>query len=84
MVAHEGQAVFVNFKINLKLNFKFISISISFENQFNFISVFYFKVTSKCFCFIYCFKNLILSMWWSISANTNLAHGLFLDLYECN
>ena len=43
----------LNVKINLKLNFKFIETSISFENQFKFyfVSAFYFNVTSKAFLF---------------------------------
>ena len=47
----------LNLKINLKLNFKFISNSVSFENQFkfHFISVFYFKLTSKAFLLYFLF-----------------------------
>ena len=70
----------LNVKINLKLNFKFIETSISFENQFKFyfVSAFYFNVTSKAFLFYLLFWKFNLSMW-PISATTNLAHGLFLD-----
>ena len=98
MVAHEGEAVFVNdsyfksefhfhdqfeFEIDLKLNFKFISNSISFENQFKFYFIldFYFKLTSIELLFYFLFLKFNLSMW-PISASTNLVQGLFMDFYE--
>ena len=42
---------------HLKLNFKFTSNSIPFENhfKFHFISAFYFKLTSKAFLFYFLF-----------------------------
>lgn len=100
MVAHKGKLFLwtilisklnftfmfnLNFKINLKLEFKFIPSSISFKNQFKFyfISVFYFKLTSKALLFCFLFWTFNLSMW-PITANTSLVHGLFLDFYECS
>ena len=71
----------LNFKINLKLNFKLSFYFIWKSVKFYFISVFYFKVTSKAFLFYLLFKKFNLSMW-PISANTNLGHGPFLEFYE--
>ena len=83
---------FFMFYLNLKLNLKFISNSVSYRNQFkfHFILVFNFKLTSKAILFFCHFKNLIWSKWPMSAVNhlnfstPNFAYNTWLIETRCN